>query len=157
MLNPASFAVFWRSAIKTWEIALAAPQVVTYRMGGMAGDFANVRNQKELFRMGQEKVEAFLESWLAMAMQAQTFNTQWASAMFRQTLAGWAALAALATTGTTQQATRAQTALLRSMIIAGNNPKVTAPLAKVVARGLHPVHRRATSNVKRLSRPRKRR
>jgi len=53
---------------------------------------------------------------------------------------------------TAQQVSRAQAALLRSMILAGRNRQLASSLSNVMAKGLHPVHRRATANAKRLGR-----
>ncbi|HET6756001.1 MAG TPA: polyhydroxyalkanoate granule-associated phasin [Burkholderiales bacterium] len=150
---PKSFvADGWQNGFKMWEVAWASPQVIAHRVQRMMTPafFPGSHDQKEFVRMGQEKLEAFFESWLAIVMQMQTFQTQLASAAVRQSLAGPAALASLMSAKTLGQITRAQTTFLRSMIVSGGKRNVSAAFAKVAAQGLHPVHRRVTANARRL-------
>ena len=58
------------SWIKAWEIAWAAPQVITYRMVRMmwGGWPPSARDRREYTRMGQEKADAFTQSLTAGAM-----------------------------------------------------------------------------------------
>ena len=62
------------------ELAQAVPQVVAMRVGRMMGGglWPAAHDQQELYRMGAEKVEAFNESWQAMASQAATSQQQFA-------------------------------------------------------------------------------
>lgn len=153
MLNPVSFAAgWWSNAFKMWEIAVAAPSVVVHR----TALYPDSRNQKEFIRMGQEKIEAFGESWVAMAMHTQRLNAELASAAIRHSLSAWTALASLTGATTGQQVSRAQATLLRSIIVPGGNRKLASSLSSVMAKGLHPVHRRATANAKRLGRLKRR-
>lgn len=148
------FADGWRTGFKIWEVALASPQVIAHRVQRMmTPGFFGARGQQEYVRMGQEKLEAFFESWVAIALQMQTVQMQLASAVFRQPPAG---LASLMTATTLTQFNRAQTNLLRNMIMAGGNRNVSAALSKVATQGLHPVHRRVIANARRLRRVKKR-
>jgi hypothetical protein len=151
MFNPFPVAAWWRTAFKAMEISLAAPQVIVYRTARMLQRSADAQGRKEVLLMGQEKVEASGESWLAMAVQLQKINAELAADAFRHTLGAWSALASFATASTVQQVANAQKALLRSMIVAKNR-NLPAAYAKLLADGLHPVHKRATSNARRLSR-----
>ena len=67
-------------ARKSGELMQAAPQVVAVRVGRMltAGPQPSARDRREFQRMGAEKVEAFAQSWQAMAVQALAAQQQWA-------------------------------------------------------------------------------
>lgn len=60
-------ALDWSSWLKAWEISVAAPQVVAYRMIRMmwGGWPPSARDQREYARMVQEKCETLVESWTA--------------------------------------------------------------------------------------------
>ena len=64
-------AALWRNALTLWEIWFAAPQVIAHRVQRMhrAGATPSARDVREFTLMGQEKVEAFFESWLAMSLR----------------------------------------------------------------------------------------
>jgi hypothetical protein len=64
-------------ATKSWELSLAAPQVVAQRVTRMmtAGPNPSARDQQEFMRMGNEKVVAFYESW--MAMWGEAYSAYW--------------------------------------------------------------------------------
>jgi len=102
------------------ELALAVPQVVAHRLTrlALAGPIPNARDRREFYRMGQEKVHAFWQSWFAI---------------------GWAMVEA------TQKAWIAGLQGARVPLI---------DVQSVLARGMAPVHRRATSNARRLARTR---
>lgn len=129
-------------ATKSLELSLAAPQVVAQRVTRMmvAGPNPSVRDQQEFMRMGNEKIVAFYESWIGMWTQACS--------------AYWQTAASLATTPTLLTPTAA-------------NPfapfgvgKATKRMVKqqvhavtdVLNAGITPVHAKAVSNAKRLSR-----
>ena len=68
---PTALGLEWIPAwIKSWEIAWAAPQVMTYRMIRMmwGGWPPNARDRREYTRMGQEKADAFTQSMMAGAL-----------------------------------------------------------------------------------------
>jgi hypothetical protein len=117
---------------KTMETAMAAPQVVAHRMGRMAtaGASPSRRDQKEFTGMVAEKQQAFVQSWMAMATQTLRLQQQLWASMWTVGLTPWphkpaASLAA---------ARRMQSAAV-----------------SIAEKGLAPVHRKAVSNAKRLS------
>ena len=74
---PTALGLEWIPAwIKSWEIAWAAPQVMTYRMMRMmwGGWPPNARDRREYTRMGQEKADAFTQSVMAGAMAWPTVS-----------------------------------------------------------------------------------
>ena len=116
------------------ELSIAAPQVVAQRVTRMvmAGPNPSARDQKEFKQMSDEKITAFYQSWLAIWGQ-----------MFRSQLAFSQAFFLAAT----------------SAVLAGKQPSSAATLSmlnrevnKVWSAGMAPVHRKAVSNAKRLSR-----
>ena len=117
-------------AVKTAELAFAAPQVVAHRLARMAlaGPQLSSRDRTEFTRMVAEKNTAFTESWLAMATQATLANQALAMSFFRSFKPGRKPSAA---------ATAAQ--LRRAAV-------------KLAGAGLAPVHRKAVANSKRLAR-----
>jgi hypothetical protein len=121
-------------ASKSFELSLAAPQVVAHRVGRMmaAGPNPSARDRREFASMGSEKVLAFYQSWLAMWLQAATAAQ-----------AGWLrALTAVPPTTASAASRVAQRALT------GQATAVT----RVLNAGLKPVHAKAVSNSKRLRR-----
>ena len=131
-------------ATKSLELSLAAPQVVAQRVTRMmtAGPNPSARDQQEFMRMGNEKVIAFYESWVGMWSQAYTSY--------------WQAAASMAS-------------VPQLLTPTANNPfapfgvsKATKRMVKqqvhavtdVLNAGISPVHAKAVSNAKRLSRTR---
>lgn len=117
---------------KTMETAFAAPQVVAHRVGRMAtaGTSPSRRDQKEFVGMVAEKQRAFVESWMAMGVQTLRVQQQiWASfwPIGVAPLSGKHA-------ASVQAARRLQSAAV-----------------SIAEKGLAPVHRKAVSNAKRLS------
>ena len=57
-----------RLARQATELAVAVPQVVAHRFTRLmlAGPLPNACDRREFFGMGQEKVQAFWQSWFAM-------------------------------------------------------------------------------------------
>jgi len=72
--NP--FLVWTRLAWKTGEMMLASAQVIHHRTGRMAaaGATPSARDRREFALMGQEKLEAGVESAKAMAAQLMTLT-----------------------------------------------------------------------------------
>jgi|APFre7841882630_1041343.scaffolds.fasta_scaffold270550_1 hypothetical protein len=122
-------------ARETTELAAAVPIVVAHRVARMAlaGPNPNVRDHREFARMSAEKVAAFSEAWVAMWDQSLRIQQEVALAAWRwwwsfwPTIRHWPALS-----------------------------KRDAPSAalRVLAKGLAPMHRRATANARRLGRAR---
>ena len=112
------------------ELAYAAPQVITHRLTrlALAGANPSARDQREFYRMGAEKVEAFYESWNAMLLQTLQVNQ-------RLLFSFWFPWAAQSSSQSpVEQLEQAATQILTS--------------------GLKPVHKRAVSNAKRLNKTR---
>lgn len=67
------------------ELAFAVPQVVAHRMTRMAlaGPMPSERDRREFHAMGQEKVHAFFQSWLAMGWAMMEATQQAWLAMLR--------------------------------------------------------------------------
>lgn len=147
-----SFVPWWQTAFKMWELGVAVPQVMAHRTARIAaaGHMPSDCDRMEFMRMGQEKIEAFAESWSAMAMQMTTFNLQFSSLAARQWWGAWAALPQLMLAGSPDRMIKTQAALLRAMTSGAGNRQLSDSLSRIVAKGLAPVHRTATANVKRL-------
>lgn len=71
-------AALWRNSLTLWEIWFAAPQVVAHRVQRMhrAGAKPSAHDLREFTLMGQEKAEAFFESWLAMTLRLSQLPLQ---------------------------------------------------------------------------------
>lgn len=117
---------------KTMETAMAAPQVVAHRMGRMAtaGASPSRRDQKEFTGMVAEKQQAFVQSWMAMATQTLRLQQQIWSSLWTVGLTPWSRKPA------------ASLAAAR---------RVQSAAVSIAEKGLAPVHRKAVSNAKRLS------
>ena len=126
-------ATWWRNATTLWEIGLATPQVIAQRTTRMAlaGPSPSAQDQREFLRMGQEKAEAFGESWLAMGLRLWQMQTSAAASLWAQWL---------------RQGPQ--------MLFAAEQPLLQA-LPQLLASGLKPVHRRVTANARRLARGRR--
>ena len=63
-------------AAQTFELGVAAPQVIAHRLALMAsaGAFPSALERAEFHRMGTEKMAAASEAWGAMATQAISEN-----------------------------------------------------------------------------------
>lgn len=145
----------WQTAFKMWEIGIAAPQVIAHRTARMAaaGHTPNARDQRELSRMGQEKLDVFGQSWMAMAMQMAAFNMEFATTATRQWFGAWSAFQKLMLAGTPAQMAKAQDTMLRTMAASfssAGNQQLSDSFSRIASRGLAPVHKAATANVRRL-------
>jgi hypothetical protein len=115
------------------ELSLATPHVVAQRVARMvaAGPVPSARDQQEFQRMGDEKIVAFQQSWMAMWVQAwqiqvemlRAFTVAGAQALARGEVAAWVPLLDSASVGATRMLTA----------------------------GLAPVHRSAVANSRRLA------
>lgn len=119
------------------DLMLATPQVVLSRTVDMAqaGMSPSSRQMAEMQRMGDEKLDAFVESWTAMSMQAMTWPWQMASV-------GW------------KMATGAMLRPQTPMSVWGNSAQwgnqMQSSVLDVALKGLAPVRRRAMANARRL-------
>jgi hypothetical protein len=93
MNQRSAFDAWWRNAMTLWEIGFAAPQVIAHRLQRMAlaGPRPGRRDQREFTRMGQEKAEAFAESWMAMVLRMWQGQQAMDASMFQQGLRPWLA------------------------------------------------------------------
>ncbi|MEO8848176.1 MAG: polyhydroxyalkanoate granule-associated phasin [Casimicrobiaceae bacterium] len=119
----------------------------------LAGPVPSRRDRAEFARMGSEKVEAAMESSSAMAASLMTLNMQlWTRATQGSFAAATRALALAASTTPAQSRAR-QAALLRAISRASVTPREAAlSSAKLIAKGMAPLHSRATANSRRLAR-----
>src|SRR5437763_11706443 len=89
--------VLWTSlAWKTGEMMLASAQVIHHRVGRMAAGAPSARDRRELALMGQEKIEAGVESASAIAAQMMTMNPLLGARAIKHQRAGRAAVIARA-------------------------------------------------------------
>ena len=119
-------------AIRTAELAFAAPQVVAHRVARMSstGPALSKRDQREFRLMGSEKMAAFAASWTAMVLQAVRAQQALYLSFVRSLWSPW-----LGSRAASRMAGQLQNAALG-----------------VLDKGIRPVHRTATGNAKRLAR-----
>jgi len=124
-------------ATQAAELALAAPQVVAYRVARMAlaGATPSQRDRKEFELMVSEKGQVFFESWSAMTLQAIRAHQALAASLFQSFWMPWSA---------GMPSARSITAQLQGAALG------------VIGKGLEPVHRKAVANARRLSRTKRR-
>jgi len=149
--NP--FLLWTRLAWKTGEMMLASAQVIHHRTSRMAaaGAAPSASDRREFSLMGQEKVDAGVESANAMFAQMMSMNPMLGPRAFRHMMAGATALMSLAASRTAGQALARQAKLVRTMTAsAATTGQLARATARVAERGLKPVHSRATANAKRL-------
>ncbi len=149
------FLVWSNLAFKTAEMMMASVQVINHRAGRIAsaGLLPNVHDQREFTLMGQEKLEAATESLQAIGLRMLSANQQLGMLMFKQMVAGASTWMSLVGSRTIAQTSRLQGEMMRDTM--SNAAAVTSQLgdsvAKVVHKGLIPIHSRATANAKRLA------
>ena len=151
--NP--FLAWTRLAWKTGEMMLASAQVIQQRTSRMAaaGTRPSARDRREFALMGQEKIEASVESASAMAAQMMAMNPLLGTWAVKDRMAVAAALTSLAASRTAGQAMARQVKLVRTMTqSAGATAKLSGAAARLAQHGLKPIHSRATANAKRLGR-----
>jgi hypothetical protein len=149
----APFLLWTRLAWKTGEVMLASAQVIHHRTGRMAaaGATPSARDRREFALMGQEKIEAGLESASAIAAQMMTLNPLLGPRAVAQMLTGAAAVMSLAASRTPGQAMVRHAKLVRAMTqSATTTARLSGAAAELAQRGLKPIHSRATANAKRL-------
>jgi hypothetical protein len=151
-VNP--FLLWTDLAFKIGETMLASAQVIGHRTNRMAlaGPTPSARDQREFALMGQEKVAATAESAQAMAASLLMLNQQVGALAFKQMLTGTSAMMSLAFSRTPGQAFVRQTRLVRDTIAnsALATPQISTSAARLVQKGLKPIHGRAKANAKRL-------
>jgi hypothetical protein len=114
-------------ATQLGELAVATPQVVAQRMLRMAtaGVQPNERDRREMRLMGDEKLHAFQQSWLAMWSQAWHSNMAFMQGLISGAVTPWS-----------------------------GGHKAADAAARVLAAGVAPIHGKAVANARRLARRR---
>jgi hypothetical protein len=115
-----------RAADLTWAVPVVVAQRLT-RMA-LAGPNPSARDRREFYTMGAEKVTAFYESWVNIAFSGLQMQQRFALSLLQACWFPWMASPKDAVLNWQRGA------------------------LSVLNRGLAPVHRRATTNAKRLSR-----
>jgi hypothetical protein len=149
------FTVWTDLATRTGEMLVASAQVIGHRTHRMAaaGHSPNLRDRREFARMGLEKVEAAGESWWAMGQQMAAMNWQVAIRAWQDLVAAGTAWMAFGSSRTLPQLMQRQLELGRTLTqSAHSTARLTDATARVVGKGLQPIHARATANAKRLRR-----
>ena len=124
-------------AAQTFELGIAAPQVIAHRVARMAsaGKSPPARDRAEFHRMGVEKIAAANEAWTAMATQAFLENQKFALTFMQSLWFPW-----MRPTPTVKSVSR----------------QLNRAVLGILGKGMAPVRRRAVSNAKRLGRIRRR-
>lgn len=142
-------------AQQTSEIAVASASVIDHRTRQMAnaGLTPNARDHQEFALMGQEKMDAAVESTQAMIAEMLAMHQWLVQATLQQLSASAAAIASLFTTQTPADLVQAQATLASDMLanLQSAGEKAAAHLTSTAAQGLHPVHSRTTANARRLA------
>ena len=147
------FTLWSDLATKTMEMMLASAQVIGHRTGRMAlaGPVPNARDRREIALMGQEKIEAGVQSAQAMAEHMMAMSQPLGALAFRHILRSSTALLSLASSRTPSQLIARQAALARALgQSAVSMADVSKSATKLARRGLKPIHAKATANAKRL-------
>ena len=149
--NP--FLIWAELAIKTGEMMLASAAVIDHRTRRMraASSPPSARDRREFGVMRDEKFKAANQA--AQAMTAQFLRMDpllWVRA-YQQTAAVTTAMMSLAASRTINQVVERQTRLMRALS-ESITPMfaLSEATARLVQRGLTPIHARATANAKRL-------
>jgi len=152
-VNP--FLLWTNLAFRTGEMMLASAQVIGHRTKrfALAGPTPSARNEREFALMSTEKVAAAAESAQAMALSMIRLNQQFGTLAFNQMLTGASAMISLASSRTTAQSVARQARLVRETMAnsAAAASQVSASTARLVSKGLKPIHSRAKGNSKRLA------
>jgi hypothetical protein len=141
-------------ALKTNEMLLSSGSVIQVRTQRMAqaGLSPNADDLAELQLMGHEKLAAASESGAAMANQLHTTQFALVNRALRQWLSGTTALACMATSITPAQiSTHANAFASAASRSATTMSHLSSAGARIVQRGLKPIHAKATSNARRLA------
>lgn len=141
-------------ALTTQEMLLSAGAVIQARTGLMAraGLVPSDADQAEFQLMGEEKLAAATESGAAIASQLHNTQFTLTQRALRDWLEGATAWIGLATSLTPAQAAAHSHALLHAgQRTLANATQMGSAGARIVQRGLKPIHARATANARRLA------
>lgn len=140
-------------ALKTQEMLLSSGSVIQIRSERMAkaGFAPSVDDLAEFQLMGQEKLTAASESGAAIAHQLHTASFSLAHRAARHWLSGATAWMGLVTSVTPAQAAAHSHEFFNASHRAiATATQLTSASARVVQRGLKPIHAKATANARRL-------
>jgi hypothetical protein len=120
-------------AAQSFELGIAAPQVIAHRIARMAlaGASPSKRDRTEFHRMGLEKIAAANEAWTAMAAQSLLENQKFALTFMQSLWFPW-----MRPTPTVKSVAR----------------ELHKATDAVLREGMAPIRRRAVANAKRLAR-----
>ncbi len=140
--------LWWSAALKVCETAVASPQVIAHRTARMvrAGPLPGPADQKEFTRMVQEKAHASTEGARDMALEMFRINQQIAASALQTWMRACAGSLRPGILPTVPALATSAVSPLQAAIMG----------TRVMAKGLAPIHRRATANATRLTRARKR-
>ena len=149
------FTVWNDLALRSAEMLTASAQVIGHRTHRMAtaGHSPGLRDRREFARMGLEKVEAAGESLWAMGQHMATMNWQLVLRAWQDAMAAGMAWIAFGDSRSLPQLMQGQLALGRTMSQSMRSAsQVSEATARLMGKGLQPIHSRATANAKRLGR-----
>lgn len=120
-------------AAQTFELGIAAPQVIAHRLARMAaaGASPSARDCAEFQRMGIEKIVAANEAWTAMAAQTFLENQKIALSLMQSMWFPW---------------------MRRTPTVKSVSKQWNRTAARVAGKGITPIRRRAVANATRLGR-----
>jgi len=148
-----AFSAWTELAWKIGELSVASTQVIAQRTARIAaaGVARSERDRREFSRMGQEKLDAAFESAQAMGAQLAAVNMRNGADAYAQMMRSTSDFAALLLSRNTGQFIARHAKLVRTL---NRSAKAVADLPELgiglAARGLKPVHGRATANARRL-------
>jgi hypothetical protein len=143
-------------ALKTGEMLLSSQSVIRIRSERIAkaGLAPSDEDLAEFQLMGHEKLVAVTEAGTAMANQLHTALFGLPNRAARNLLGGGVALFSLATSLTSDRAvTFAEAFNSATTRSAADVSQFTSATARIMQRGLKPIHAKATSNARRLAGP----
>jgi hypothetical protein len=149
--NP--FLAWTDLAWKLGEMSMDSAHVIAHRTARMAaaGPRPNARDRQEFTRMGQEKIEAATESARAIAAHLAMMNLQVGARALGHMVAATTALMSLATSRSVGQFIARQAKLAETLSRSAKTvSELSDSTARLAARGLRPVHARASANARRL-------
>ena len=136
---------------KLAELSVAAPQVVAVRTARRLAAGANpgAAERAEYSRMHTEKVHAFWESMFGMAAQAARANQEVARLAAVKWMRLWTAPWSMGGNG-------AVTKAVAALVPAPTRAQRSRAASNILAAAVKPVHKRATANARRLTKPKPR-
>ena len=135
-------------------MAIASTQVIGHRTRrlALAGPLPSARDQAEFALMGREKGAAALESAQAVGVPVLMLTGQFATLAVKQMMAASAALMSIAASRSPAESVDRQAKLVRDTVTGSvvATSRLAASAATLSRSALKPVHKRVSSNVKRL-------